>query len=228
MKSVQHFQNTVKVFTETYSYIKKTKNNFDNINDLKSDWARNILSRLNVEVQILGHPEAHDSMLFVGNHISYLDIPLIMSAATKISFVAKQELNSWPVFGSAARIIDTVFVKRSDKFSRLHAKKSVATALELGKRIVVFPSGTTCMHEHKIWKKGSFEIANELNIWIQPFRISYSPLREVAYIDNDFFPLHLYELCKHKKITAILEFHKPVKINNPIIDCAYWQDWSRG
>ena len=44
------------------------------------------------------------------------------------------------------------------------------------------------------------------NIMIQPFRISYSPIRPAASIGKDFFPVHLYQLAGLQKIQTEVEF----------------------
>ena len=49
----------------------------------------------------------------------------------------------------------------------------------------------------------------------------------MAYIDRDFFPVHLYRLFGVNKISAQIEFHDPVKIKNPESDSKYWQEWSK-
>ena len=228
MKTLSSINNSFKVFTDTYSYLKKSEDKTLDMSDLKTQWAIQILNRLHVEFEIIGKISEKPATLFLGNHISYLDIPLLMATAKNISFVAKHELNAWPVFGKAARKVDTVFVKRENGDSRKSARLSINEALQKGKRVAIFPSGTTCMHENKVWRKGAFEIAHELNIWVQPFRISYTPLRAAAYIDQDFFPIHLYNLSGFEQIQAKIEFHKPVKIENPIQSCEEWQSWSRG
>ncbi|MGE0634369.1 MAG: 1-acyl-sn-glycerol-3-phosphate acyltransferase, partial [Pseudobdellovibrionaceae bacterium] len=128
---------------------------------------------------------------------------------------------------AAARKTDTVFVKRECGNSRKMAREAVHEALERGQRIAIFPSGTTSISESKVWRKGAFEIAYEKEILVQPFRISYSPLREVAYIDDDFFPTHLGRLFRLKRIQAKIEFHPPVKITDPIKECLAWSNWAR-
>lgn len=225
MKSIP---DSVGIFTETLRSLKKAKLNSGDLSRIKFQWAENILSRLKVELKIQGKASELNPLLFVGNHISYLDIPILMKAARDSSFVAKQELSAWPVFGAAARHLDTVFVKRDSAVSRTLARQGIHDALAEGKRIIIFPSGTTALEEKKTWKKGAFEIAYEKNVMIQPFRITYKPLRAVAYIDEDIFPLHLNSLFSFEKIEAEVEFHPPVKVLDPLNDCLYWQYWSRG
>ena len=84
------------------------------------------------------------------------------------------------------------------------------------------------MSEEKPWKKGIFEIAQETSSTIQPFRIKYTPLREAAYIDDDFLPAHLYQLIKLGGLEASIEFHEPItEIKDPIQECEKWRQWSK-
>jgi lyso-ornithine lipid O-acyltransferase len=228
MKSLHSLQTSVSIFTDTYRYLQMTKYGNRTLAELKFNWAQDILQKLNVELEVEGAVSDLASLIFVGNHISYLDIPLLMATAKNISFVAKQELKSWPIFGDAAKKTDTVFVNRADGNSRSSARIAVQEAVARGKRVVIFPSGTTSIHEDKNWKKGAFHIAHELGCFIQPFRISYESPRGVAYIDQDFFPVHLYNLCRYEKIRAKIVFHEPVRVKDPAWDCIYWNYWAKG
>jgi lyso-ornithine lipid O-acyltransferase len=228
MNTVMSLKNSFQVFQETYQALKKSNQPGQDINDLKSIWAQKVLSLMNVELNVIGKVEMEDSLLLVGNHISYLDIPLIMATVPKISFVAKKEISTWPIFGPAARRIETVFVQRETNASRKLARLGISQALSEGARVAIFPSGTTSLNESKTWRKGAFEIAHSQNVWVQPFRISYQPLRKVAFIDQDALVPHLFMMCGIGKIKTEIEFHRPVKISDPSFDCLYWNYWARG
>lgn len=220
---------SIKVFTETYRYLQAAKaNEVATLSNLKMEWANNILKRLNVVTSIQGEVSDEKSLLIIGNHVSYLDIPVLMSSMKEISFVAKKEIASWPVFGVAAQKVDTVFVDRASGISRAHARSSIKESIKNGKRIVIFPSGTTCLGEKKTWKRGAFHVAHELQCKIQPFRLTYLPARPSAYIDDDFFPVHLYNLARIKKIEVMIEFHKPVYVEDPDWSRIYWHTWVQG
>ncbi len=227
MNKVTAAHQTFNIFKDTYQHLRASSNDPQNLDSEKMAWADAILQRFNLELVRVGEVRLDPSTLFVGNHISYLDIPLLLSTIPGLSFVAKQEVSNWPLFGSGARKLDTVFVKRSKNASRKNAAEAIKANLIQGKRIALFPSGTTSIDSSKAWRKGSFELAASTNSWVQPFRISYSPLRAVAYIDDDFFPTHLFRLFSSGKIDATLEFHEPVKIKDPLQDCLAWQAWAQ-
>lgn len=221
-------QSPVEIFLQTLGHLVQAHLAPERTDQLKEAWAQKMLNKLNVELEVRGVPAKTGSILFLGNHISYLDIPVLLSVSGDLSFVAKSEVGKWPLFGAAAKKINTVFVKRESSQSRRNARGAINEALKQGKRVVVFPSGTTCMAEQKPWRRGAFEIAHQGGWTIQPFRLTYKPLRKVAYIDRDFFPVHLYRLGKIPYIKALLEFHEPLKCTNPERDREIWQIWSQG
>lgn len=193
---------------------------------LKISWSKGVLNKLKVDLTVIGEACNEPSVLFVGNHISYLDIVLIMSEIEKISFVAKSEIKYWPLIGYGAKKIDTVFVRRAKAKSRQEAKLSIIKALQEAKRVALFPSGTTSVNSEDHWKLGAFDIAHKTNVLVQPFRIRYEPLRDVAYIDDDNFIKHFAQLFKKEKIKAVLEFHEPLRIKKPIEACEYCRKWA--
>lgn len=197
------------------------------VEDLQREWSQKTLKKFKVSLEVKGEISHQRPMLFVGNHISYFDIALLMATVPGISFVAKKELASWPIFGHAAKKTKTIFVKREKNQSRKEAREAIVQALGNQQRVVVFPSGTTCMDESKAWRHGIFEVAQQTQCLVQPFRLTYKPLREVAYIDDDFFPLHLFHLTQLEKIEAKIEFHQPVQIMNAKTESEAWQRWSQ-
>ncbi len=197
------------------------------VEELQTNWAHKTLKKFDISLDVIGQISHQQPLLFVGNHISYVDIVLLMATVPSISFVAKKEISYWPIFGQAARATQTILVKRENTDSRKAARLAIEEGLQRKQRIALFPSGTTCIDEKKSWRRGAFEIAQKNNVMIQPFRISYNPLRTVAYIDDDFFPTHIFRLIKTRSIKAKIEFHPPVEVTDAAADCEKWWAWSR-
>ena len=191
-------------------------------------WARDVLGIISMDVEIKGAaPEMHIPVLFVGNHVSYVDIPLLM-ASVPVVFVAKDEVSKWLVIGDAANKAGTVFVKRESGKSRADAADAIAdTILKHRRSIGIFPSGTTCITEDKPWRYGAFKIAEKHQIPVQPFRIRYEPLRKVAYVENDTFATHLLALLRLERVKAIIEFAPVRMVEDASRDCDAIRDWTR-
>lgn len=217
----------VNVFSLTGKYLRLAERPEADVINLKNNWAKDVVNHFNISVQIKGNPINKDeSFILVGNHISYLDIPILLYSCPEISFVSKKEVKSWPVIGNAATKAETIFVERNNSSSRNSAKIQITNSLlENKKKIAIFPSGTTSIRNSSFWKKGVFEIAEKNDIKVQPFRIRYEPLGPASYVGNDNFLQHMYQLFRLKKIFVSLEFHEPVSIKNSIDDCDYWKKW---
>jgi len=182
---------------------------------------------LNLEVRNSGALPSPEPHLYVGNHVSYLDILVLMSIPS-MSFVAKKEVARWPFFGYPARRLGTIFVDRKSPKSRKEATENIAQAIHEQKQsIVVFPSGTTSIDESKQWRSGAFHIAHKYNIPVQPFWICYQPVREAAYLLEDTFATHFWKLLRLNGIQAFIEYHEPIQITDPKKDCHYWWQWTR-
>lgn len=190
-------------------------------------WSTQVLDKLRLEVTFKGEVDPRPGVLFVGNHISYLDIPVLFSTIPQVSFLAKSEVGHWPIFGKAARAIGTVFVNRVSPTSRMAARESLGRALSEGRRVCIFPSGTTSMIETDSWRIGAFKLAAERGFSVQAFRIQYSHLRDCAYIEDDFLPTHLAKLTGHKKIECQIEVRESMIIRDPLGDCEKLNRWVR-
>ena len=220
------FQSLLRVLCilgETWSYARKASRPGAKADLLKVSWAREMLRLLRVEVTVTGQPFSGHPAVFVGNHLSYIDVLLLMREVPGVSFVAKKELSSWPLFGSASRAAGTVFVDRACLGSRMRVKKELESALLEGRRLAIFPSGTTTLHEETEWKKGAFRLAADSGTPLQAFRISYSPLRKAAFLGNDGLLTHLFRACAGFPIKATLEFAEPVMVTDAPAACARWR-----
>jgi 1-acyl-sn-glycerol-3-phosphate acyltransferase len=97
---------------------------------------------LGIRLHISG--EALDDMpvLFVSNHVSWLDIP-VLSAIAPLSFVAKAEVGTWPFIAWLAKLQRTVFVDRTRRTLVKDKAGEIAGRLAAGEKIVLFAEGTS-------------------------------------------------------------------------------------
>ncbi|HCP00115.1 MAG TPA: 1-acyl-sn-glycerol-3-phosphate acyltransferase, partial [Rhodospirillaceae bacterium] len=105
-------------------------------------WYHRVCCRLlGVRLEVFGRRSRQRPTLFVGNHSSYLDIP-IYGALIRGSFVAKSEVAEWPLFGLLAKLQRSVFVDRRMRTSRIQAT-ALGRRLEAGDSMILFPEGTS-------------------------------------------------------------------------------------
>jgi 1-acyl-sn-glycerol-3-phosphate acyltransferase len=114
---------------------------------------------IRVEVTGREHVPAAESCIFMCNHVSNLDPPVIIPILPgRCSVLLKKELMSIPILGTAMRLAKFIPVERGSR--REAAKASVeaaAEALRSGLSILVFPEGTRSLDGRlATWKKGPF------------------------------------------------------------------------
>jgi 1-acyl-sn-glycerol-3-phosphate acyltransferase len=104
------------------------------------DVCKRICRALAIEVELHGEmPTEH--ALWVSNHVSWCDIPVIGSSAP-VFFLSKAEVASYPVIGRLAKAAGTLFIQRGSGDS---AAVSVQISAFLRQKLPVlfFPEGTT-------------------------------------------------------------------------------------
>ena len=121
------------------------------------------------------HFEAlHDSSkpsIIVFNHISYMDIPILMSAFRyqHVRVLGKIEMTSIPIFGFIYKNV-VVTVDRSDVRHRAKSVNVLKSVLKKNISVVIAPEGTfnTTHHPLKQFYDGAFKIAIETQTPIKP------------------------------------------------------------
>lgn len=113
----------------------------------------------------------HEPAVFVFNHISYLDIPVIMKTLRRqpVRILGKAEMSRIPVFGFIYRNA-VIKVDRSSAEARAISLKGLKDMLKKNISVVVAPEGTFNM-THKPLKNfynGAFNVAIEMQTLIQP------------------------------------------------------------
>ena len=110
---------------------------------LTQAWARRLLRVFRVTVQVQGEPPQTGPLLLVANHISWLDILLLLAAAP-VQFVARIENKHWPILGWMTQQAGAVFVERSSARDMARVIEQVSGYLRTNGGIVaLFPEGKT-------------------------------------------------------------------------------------
>ncbi len=95
-----------------------------------------------VGIRTQGGPAAARPLLVISNHTSWLDITVISTLAP-VSFIAKREVASWPLFGTFARLQRSIFIDRTRRKGAAEANREIAERLAGGDAIILFAEGTT-------------------------------------------------------------------------------------
>jgi 1-acyl-sn-glycerol-3-phosphate acyltransferase len=111
----------------------------------RSPWPRLYLKwagwSAGLRVRVEGVP-LRNGVLFVSNHVSWLDI-LAIGGATGAVFVSRDDVEHWPVVGWIANLNDTIYVARQARREVHGQADRLRRALAAGRAVALFPEGTT-------------------------------------------------------------------------------------
>jgi lyso-ornithine lipid O-acyltransferase len=103
---------------------------------------RQVCKIAGIRLHIEGRVAREQGVLIISNHVSWLDIT-VLSAVAPVSFVAKQEVASWPFVSWLAKLQRSVFVDRNRRNEVGHKANEIVSRLEAGDHIVLFAEGTS-------------------------------------------------------------------------------------
>ncbi|GLK54795.1 1-acyl-sn-glycerol-3-phosphate acyltransferase [Methylopila capsulata] len=191
---------------------------------------RYALRAIGVTTHVVGAPAKARPLLMTSNHSSWLDI-LVLGAITPVSFVAKSEIASWPVFGSLARLQRSIFVDRARRTATSAVSREMAERMQAGDAVVLFAEGTSSDGNRVLPFRSALLGAAQQAIggegagavYVQPVSIAYVkrnglPLglrtrSEIAwYGDIDFVP-HLWAVLRNGAIDVTVAFGTPVRVD---------------
>lgn len=128
---------------------------------------------LGVRVEVVGAAPRQGPLLIACNHVSWLDI-VVLSSVAPVSFVAKNEVARWPLFGSLARLQRTVFVDRARRHATGGARDEMRERLKSGDILVLFAEGTSGDGRSVLpFKSSFFGAADEPGVLVQPVTLAY-------------------------------------------------------
>ena len=121
--------------------------------------------------------EGRRPAVFIGNHTSLLDPPLMISTLPcRPVFMAKRELARVPFLGWVIWLADFIFIDRGDRQAARQSLERAAERIRGGQSIVAFPEGTRSVDGRLLpFKKGAFALAYEAGVPIVPFAILGGP-----------------------------------------------------
>ncbi len=105
-------------------------------------WSRGLLARLGIHLEVQGDATLPGPLLLVANHISWLDITAL-HAARFCRFVSKADVRRWPLIGTLAAGVGTLFIERASRRDAMRVVHHMAASLRAGEVLAVFPEGTT-------------------------------------------------------------------------------------
>ncbi len=185
---------------------------------------RGIMRVLGFRVRVHGAMASRAPVLFVANHASYLDIP-VLSALIPASFAAKAEVAGWPVIGFLAKLQNTIFIER--RATQIEVQRDFLRAQLAKKRnLIIFPEGTSTDGLKVLpFKSSLFSITEEgladIGLAVQPVSIVCTGLDGMpmtrgwrsfyAWYGDMTLVGHLWNVLKLGHFTVDVIFHPAVR-----------------
>lgn len=167
-----------------------------------------------------GVPDGSRAVVFVCNHSSWLDIPALGSTLYGC-FISKDEVASWPLISTVARLGRTVFVSRN-RARTAEEREVLRRRLLEGDNLILFAEGTTSDGTRVLPFRTSFlSIAlGEAAPLVQPVSLVYDRLaglpvgraaREIfAYHGDTSIGAHFWRVAQWRGLRATLLLHPPL------------------
>jgi len=138
-------------------------------------WSSCLLAAGFVRVETRYAPELEPgkSYVFLSNHQSLFDIPvLIATAPGQVRMVAKRTLFLIPLFGWAMKAGGFIPVDRADRSTARQTFSSAVARLRAGTSILLFPEGTRSLTDTLLpFQRGGFLLALKIGLPIVPVGI---------------------------------------------------------
>lgn len=213
-------------------------------------WGR-FAAALGLDLRVVGElasKSTHRPVIFVSNHSSWVDVPVV-GAVLPGCFVAKNDIEGWPVVRTIARLGRTVFVSRQ-RGSTARERDAMQALLSSGDNLILFPEGTSSDGSRVLpFRSSFFAVAQakgiddpERRTLIQPVSVVYDRLNGLPagrssrpvfawYGDMDIAS-HFWRMTQHLDMRVTVLLHAPLEPatfpDRKSLSQAVWQTVANG
>ncbi|WP_185965236.1 lysophospholipid acyltransferase family protein [Glacieibacterium frigidum] len=170
-----------------------------------------------------GRPARQGGILFVSNHVSWADIP-VLGSLVQAAFVAKSDVEQIKVVGWLASLQRTLYVERDRRQASGEQRTAIAERLQARENVILFPEATTGDGVAVLpFKSALFAaVGDDPALVIQPVTVAYTRLNgmpitretlpDIVWIgDTDLIP-HAVEFTALGRVRAEVVFHPAVRM----------------
>ena len=179
-------------------------------------WSRGLLRLCGVRVRPVGDPQRSGAVLWVANHVSWVDIFVLNSVRTT-SFVAKSDIRRWPVIGLLVAWAGTLFIDRGHRQAVRQAAVQMQGCFDQGDAVGLFPEGTTTDGtDVRPFHSGLFDAAVQAGVPTQPVALRFlrrgRPAPELAFVGDQTLVANLWFLLGAWDVTVECRFFAPIPV----------------
>ncbi|WP_260478757.1 1-acyl-sn-glycerol-3-phosphate acyltransferase [Kibdelosporangium aridum] len=176
-------------------------------------WTCRLLLRA-LGVKLAAPAQIPPGTLLAANHISWLDAVAVL-AVEPVTFLAKQEVATWPIIGRVIRRVGTRFIHREGLRALPLTIGVLADELRHGRTVAVFPGGTTwCGPPGGRFRRAAFQAALDARAPVRPVTISYTqggrPSTVPAFVGGGSLVASLWQVVRARDLIVRVDVHDPV------------------
>ena len=176
-------------------------------------WSRRLVRLFGFRIRRFGEP-LPGAVLFVANHVSWMDIELMHSQRI-MSFVAKAEIARWPLIGWLASRAGTIYHQRGSAHSLVAVMERVVERLREGMAVGVFPEGGAGPGDRlRTFHARIFQVAVDADVPVQPVALCYGKSGKmdlsVPFAPNESLFANFLRVLGGPGIDAEVHFLAPV------------------
>ena len=180
-------------------------------------WSRMICRIFGIRRRLTGE-FTPGAQLVVANHISWIDIALLHSF-TAMGFVAKAEIDSWPLLGLLARAGGSLFHQRGNHDSASGVAAVMTARLHENRRVAIFPEGGILPGNGvKYFHARLFAAPIEAQTPVQPVMLRYlrdgSRYDDITFLPGEHFMANFTRLLMQKSCVADVHVLPLIDIEN--------------
>ncbi|MER1968732.1 lysophospholipid acyltransferase family protein [Castellaniella sp. GW247-6E4] len=177
-------------------------------------WSRILLRLCGVRMRRHGRPVLDGPVLWVANHVSWLDI-FVIDAVRPTSFIAKSDIRRWPVIGLLVAWAGTLFIDRRQRHAVREAGRQMLGCFERGDAVGLFPEGTTTEGlDVRPFHAGLFEAAAQADVPVQPIALRFLQHGQrtvrFAFVGEQTLVGNLWTLLGARGVEVEAEFLPPL------------------
>ena len=192
------------------------------------NYFKTLAQLLGIRINIHGEPLHNQAALWVSNHVSWLDI-VILGAVQPVTFVAKQQVSGWPIFGLMARVGRTIFIDRDRRHQTTVARQVMEGRLAKNETLVLFGESTSSDGNNVLPIKSALlgpmeSDTDRQTLPVQPVSLAYTRCHGMPmgrawrpyfawYGDMELLP-HLWQAACRGPIDVRVTFHTPVHLED--------------
>lgn len=178
-------------------------------------WSGALMRIFGLRLVRVGEPLA-GATLFVANHLSWMDIEILHSQRM-MCFVAKSEIERWPLVGWLAGRAGTIYHRRGSTESLSSVSGVMVERLGAGLGVGVFPEGGTSPGDHvRTFHARIFQAAIDAGVPVQPVALRFSRGgrydTSIAFRERENFLQNFLRVLGERATRVEIVFCEPVAV----------------